>query len=86
MLFENPFRCSSLYPQSPFEHRAQKNKFICGLEKAVSMDGLIYSMDLRERVVVAVQQVGMSRHQAVRLGVVISTATNCQALRRERQR
>lgn len=39
--------------------------------------GRPYSMDLRERVVAAVKQEGMSRHQAAsRFGVGISTAIN----------
>lgn len=39
--------------------------------------GRPYSMDLRERVVAAVKQEGMSRHQAAaRFGVAISTAIN----------
>lgn len=39
--------------------------------------GRAYSMDLRERVVAAVKQEGMSRHQAAaRFGVAISTAIN----------
>jgi putative transposase len=39
--------------------------------------GRPYSMDLRERVVAAVKQEGLSRHQAAaRFGVAISTAIN----------